>query len=171
MTDAATGGVTRPPHRPQRRSVGVAGSAPLRPTSLTVLYDAGCPVCRRARRWVERQRQLLPVRFVTAGSPAARRRFPAMDEGGTLTDVTVITDKGAVLRGDQAWIAVLWAVARTRPTALRLADGRHRWSFNSVKGATEAIRRLSAGQSDNGPQATETAWPPPVVDGLGSDRV
>lgn len=149
----------------------VAGAGPraprLRPTGMTVLYDDGCPVCRRARRWVERQRQILPVRFVAAGTPSARRRYPAIDEASTLTDVTVITNDGAVLRDEHAWIAVLWAVARTRPTAVRLAHGRRPWWFRSVKGAAEAIRRLSAGQADDGRRQPEAAWPPPVGDPLG----
>ncbi len=57
--------------------------APLRPTGLTVLYDAQCPVCRKARRWTERHRQLVPIRFVAAGSDLARYRFPELDVGST----------------------------------------------------------------------------------------
>lgn len=135
----------------------------LRPTGVTVLYDADCPVCRRARRWVERHRQLVPVRFVPAGSRAATSRFPHLDVGGTLVDVTVVTDEGAVLRGDRAWITVLWAVARTRTTAVHLARGRNRRIFGHVKGATETIRRLSADRrADDGPA---TPWPSPSTTG------
>ena len=137
----------------------------LRPTGITVLYDAQCPVCRRARRWAERHQQLVPVRFVPAGSDLARRRFPELDVGSTLVDVTVITNDGAVLRGDRAWITVLWCVTRTRPLAIRIAQGQRRLLFNNIKGATEAIRRLSAtahdaGRSHGAPAAT---WAPPTV--------
>ena len=136
----------------------------LRPTGLTVLYDAGCPICRQARRWVERHRQLLPVHFVAAGSPLAIARFPALDVSSTLVDVTVITDDGAVLRGDRAWIAVLWAVARTRHLATDLAHGRRTRTLRRIKGATEAIRRLAANQPDHGYRATVAAnWPPPAT--------
>ncbi len=138
------------------------GTARLAPTGLTVLYDANCPVCRRARSWVERHRLLLPVRFVPAGSALARRRFPELDVGSTLADITVVTDQGAVLRGDHAWIAVLWAVATTRPFATRLAHGRGTRRLRSVKGATEAIRRLAAKQTDPGVnRADPQLWPPP----------
>ncbi|MBK7643357.1 MAG: DUF393 domain-containing protein [Planctomycetes bacterium] len=43
---------------------------------LTVLYDAQCGLCRRARRWLEAQPAYVPLEFVAAGSPAARA-FPA----------------------------------------------------------------------------------------------
>lgn len=143
---------------------------PLRPAELTVLYDAHCPICRRARRWVDAQRQLVPVRFVPAGSELARRRFPDLDVGSTLVDVTVITDEGAVLRGDRAWIAVLWAVARTRPTAVELAAGRGMRRFHGVKGATEAIRRLASSERDPGtPAGDPCAWPPPATPRRGDE--
>ena len=127
-----------------------------------MLYDANCPICRKARHWVERQRQLVPLEFVAVGSPLARLRFPELDVRSTLADVTVITDRGAVLRGDDAWIAVLWSLARTRPLAVKLAHGQSRWMFRNVKGATEAIRRFSADQPDRRPDATGPAeWAPP----------
>ncbi len=134
----------------------------VRPRGLTVLYDARCPVCRRARRWVERQRHLVPIRFLAAGSAAARQRFPALDVAATLDDVTVVTDGGAVVRGEQAWIAVLWAVRRTRPLAIDLAAGRRRRALGGVKRATDAVRRLSIRQSAAvlpGPDG----WPAPSV--------
>jgi predicted DCC family thiol-disulfide oxidoreductase YuxK len=147
----------------------------LRPTGLTVLYDAHCPVCRRARRWVERHRLLLPVRFVPAGSELARQRFPELDVGSTLADVTVITDQGAVLRGDRAWVAVLWSVAITRTFAIRLTQGRGTRRLRSVKGATEAIRRYAGTERDPGIDTTRNpadarTWPPPHAAGqVGAD--
>lgn len=136
---------------------------PLRPSGLTVLYDADCPVCRHARRWVERHRQLVPVRFVAAGSPAAERRFPSLDVGSTLAEVTVITDEGAVLRGDQAWTAVLWSVARTRTLAIKLANGRGAWRLRGAMSATDAIRRRAHRDPCPGRPISEQAWPPPQV--------
>jgi predicted DCC family thiol-disulfide oxidoreductase YuxK len=139
--------------------------APIVPSGLTVLYDADCPVCRRARRWVERHRQLVPVQFVPAASDLAMRRFPGLDVGSTLVDVTVIADTGAVLRGDRAWITVLWAVARTRSLAFDLANGRRTRMFRRFKGATEAVRRL-AGTTDSSalPAPRVGPWPAPDAD-------
>jgi hypothetical protein len=104
----------------------------------------------------------VPVRFVPAGSTLAVDRFPGLDVGSTLVDVTVITDQGAVLRGDRAWVAVLWAVARTRTLAVDVAHGRRTRLFRRVKGATETIRGLASSQADpTGAPASEAAWSPP----------
>lgn len=134
----------------------------IRPAGMTVLYDANCPVCRQAWRWVETHRQLVQVRFIAAGSPHATRRFPGLDVGSTLDAVTVVTDDGAVFRGERAWFTVLWAVAATRTLAVDLAAGRRRWAFRRFKGATEAIRRLASDRSGAPMTATDGGgWPPP----------
>ena len=139
---------------------GVAPRTSIRPNELTVLYDQNCPVCRQARRWVESNRQLVPVRFVPAGSDEARRRFPRLDVGSTLAEVTVVADDGAVLRGDRAWTAVLWAVARTRALAVGLARGRGRWRLRGVMGATDAVRRLTGTTDSTGSRSAVVAPPP-----------
>ncbi|MDG9700758.1 thiol-disulfide oxidoreductase DCC family protein [Streptomyces sp. DH37] len=88
---------------------------------LTVLYDAGCPLCRHVRDWLARQRQLVPLDLVPAGSDEARRRLPELDHGRTLEEITVVGDGGQVYRGPAAWIVCLWALADHRPTAHRLS--------------------------------------------------
>ncbi|HEU4349829.1 MAG TPA: DCC1-like thiol-disulfide oxidoreductase family protein [Actinoplanes sp.] len=98
-----------------------AGPGAGRITSFTVLYDAGCPVCRAARRWLENRAQLVPLSFVAAGSGEARRRFPDLDPATTLRDLTVVADSGAVYLGDGAWLACLWALADYRGMADRIA--------------------------------------------------
>ena len=137
--------------------------AALRPTELVALYDAGCSVCRQARRWVESHRQLVPVRFVAAGSNDARRRFPQLDVGSTLAEITVVTDAGAVLRGDRAWTAILWALADTRPRALRLARGRGTWRLRGAMGATDLVRRLTGRPTSAPPASIGNHWPPPRI--------
>ncbi|SCL29322.1 Predicted thiol-disulfide oxidoreductase YuxK, DCC family [Micromonospora nigra] len=92
--------------------------------ALTVLYDAHCPLCRTARRWLAERPQLVPLEFVPAGSAQARRRFPGLDHDATLRDLTVVADTGAVYAGDGAWFACLWALADHRETADRLARPR-----------------------------------------------
>ncbi|MFJ2179520.1 hypothetical protein ACIOJG_02750 [Streptomyces anulatus] len=57
------------------------GPAPVR--RLTVLYDAQCPLCVHLRHWLQRQRQLVPLDLVPAGSAEARRRFPELDHAAT----------------------------------------------------------------------------------------
>ncbi len=153
----STGGTTTEPGAAAPRGL-------VRPRRLTVLYDANCPLCRRARSWVEHQRQLVPVEFVPAGSRLARERFPQLDVGSTLADVTVVSERGAVLRGDAAWITVLWAIARTRPLSIELARGQRHRMFRNVKGATDAIRSVTAGQPDRNLDPVDpAAWPPPLT--------
>lgn len=94
-------------------------TAPVR--RLTVLYDPDCPVCASARRWLDRQRQLVPLDMVPCGSADALRRFPELDHAATRRDITVVGDSGQVYRDDAAWLVVLWALAEYRPTAHRLS--------------------------------------------------
>ncbi|QMU80688.1 DUF393 domain-containing protein [Streptacidiphilus sp. PB12-B1b] len=89
--------------------------------SLTVLYDADCPLCRHVRGWLERQLQLVPLEFVPAGSAGAVQRFPALDHARTLREITVISDGGEVYEAADAWIVCLWALKSHRPTAHRLS--------------------------------------------------
>ncbi|XIG75519.1 DUF393 domain-containing protein [Streptomyces sp. SGAir0957] len=98
---------------------GARGDAPVR--RLTVLYDAECPLCTFARGWLARQRQLVPLDFVPAGSDEARRRFPGIDHSATLSDITVIGDGGQVYRGPAAWVVCMWALREHRATAHRMA--------------------------------------------------
>lgn len=88
---------------------------------LTVLYDARCPLCTRFHDWLADQPVLVPLDLVPVGSAEARRRFPTLDHARTLEEVTVVADDGAVWTGPSAWVMCLWATARHRPLAERLA--------------------------------------------------
>ncbi|MCX4724364.1 thiol-disulfide oxidoreductase DCC family protein [Streptomyces sp. NBC_01306] len=88
---------------------------------LTVLYDAQCPLCVHLRHWLLGQRQLVPLDLVPAASAAAVERFPGLDHGSTLQEITVIGDQGQIYRGPAAWIVCLWALAAHRPKAYWLA--------------------------------------------------
>ena len=98
-------------------------------TRLTVLYDAGCGLCRTARAWLASRAQLVPLEFVPAGSDEARRRYPALDPAETLADITVVADDGGVYTGDGAWIICLWALDGYRGLAARL----HRWQRRTAR--------------------------------------
>ncbi|WP_430377083.1 thiol-disulfide oxidoreductase DCC family protein [Streptomyces sp. B1-3] len=88
---------------------------------LTVLYDAECSLCAFLRGWLVRQPQLVPLELVPAGSEEARRRFPGLDHGTTLEEITVVGDAGQVYRDTAAWIVTLWALREHRPLAHRLS--------------------------------------------------
>ncbi len=91
---------------------------------LTVLYDAGCPLCTRFRGWLESQALLVPLAVVAAGSDEARRRFPTLDHAHTLVDITVVGDDGSVWTREHAWVMCLWATRAHRALAERLATPR-----------------------------------------------
>jgi predicted DCC family thiol-disulfide oxidoreductase YuxK len=110
------------------------------PGRLTVLYDAGCPLCRAARHWLAGRAQLVPLEFVEAGSAAARRRFRGLDHARTLAEVTVVADTGAVYEGDSAWLVCLWALDGYRALALRLSSPRLRPLARRVVQAAAASR-------------------------------
>ncbi|PCG87533.1 hypothetical protein CIB93_02200 [Streptomyces sp. WZ.A104] len=96
----------------------VTATAPCAPVRrLTVLYDAQCPLCVHLRHWLQRQRQLVPLDLVPAGSAEARRRFPELDHTATLAEITVVGDLGQVYRETSAWIVCLWALAKYRSRA------------------------------------------------------
>ncbi|MFH8688084.1 MULTISPECIES: DCC1-like thiol-disulfide oxidoreductase family protein [Streptomyces] len=120
MGRARTGAVSpvtgaAPAATPGPASYAAGGPAPVR--RLTVLYDAQCPLCVHLRNWLQRQRQLVPLDLVPAGSAEARRRFPELDHAATLAEITVVGDLGQVYREASAWIVCLWALAKYRSRA------------------------------------------------------
>ena len=89
--------------------------------ALTVLYDPECGLCRRAHEWLAEQAQLVELKFVPCATDEARKRYPQLDNELTKQDLTVVGDDGAVYFGPKAWLMVLWALARYRDWAYRLA--------------------------------------------------
>lgn len=89
--------------------------------SLTVLYDARCPLCCRARAWLAQEPAYLPLYFIAAGSDEAMQRFPALDHTATLREITVVGDGGEVYYGAKAWLICLWALRDYRAWSLRLS--------------------------------------------------
>jgi predicted DCC family thiol-disulfide oxidoreductase YuxK len=89
--------------------------------SLTVLYDARCNLCAQVKTWLGAQPSYLELIFLPAGSAEARRRFPQLDHTITLSEMTVVSDTGAVYTEANAWVICLWALRNYRAWALRLA--------------------------------------------------
>jgi predicted DCC family thiol-disulfide oxidoreductase YuxK len=90
-------------------------------TSLTVLYDPDCGLCRRVHAWLAEQRQLVELKLIPIKSDEARHRFPHLDHEVTSKDLTVIGDHGDVYFGPKAWLMVLWALVGYREWSYRLA--------------------------------------------------
>jgi predicted DCC family thiol-disulfide oxidoreductase YuxK len=114
-----------------------------RDLSLTVWFDGDCGFCTRVARWLERQPKLVPVRCVAAQT-AAKHGCP-LDTATLLEKITVTASDGAVYRGTNAWITVLWALRNYRAWSLRLAGRRlYPWAedlFAIVTGLARMTRR------------------------------
>ncbi|MFI5490910.1 thiol-disulfide oxidoreductase DCC family protein [Actinoplanes sp. NPDC051859] len=123
-----------------------AGDVGGRITALTVLYDEGCPICRAAHRWLANRAQLVPLRFVPAGSTTARESFPGLDHSATLRDLTVVADNGLVYIADGAWLACLWALADYRGMAERLSTPALLPTARRFIAAASAVRRSTRGE-------------------------
>jgi predicted DCC family thiol-disulfide oxidoreductase YuxK len=125
---------------------------------MTVLYDAGCRLCRSAQSWLASRRQAVPLEFVPAGSNAARRRFPELNVDATLRDLTVVTDGGLVYCGDAAWLACLWSLSHYRTLAERLASpALLPLARRAIAMAAAARERNRAGYGDSDAQRPDLA--------------
>ena len=90
-------------------------------STLTLLYDPSCGLCRRVHGWLAEQPKLVELKMIPIKTDAARRRYPALNHELTSEDLTVISDQGAVYFGPKAWLMVLWALCRYRDWSYRLA--------------------------------------------------
>lgn len=116
------------------------------PLVLTVWFDGDCPLCTRIAAWLGRQPQFVPLRCVAA------QRAPAqgcpLDARALLEKLTVIANDGAVYRGTNAWLTVLWALRRYRAWSLRLAQPRWRplaeRAFATITGVASWTKRRRA---------------------------
>ncbi|MFD3679553.1 thiol-disulfide oxidoreductase DCC family protein [Streptomyces sp. NPDC058613] len=126
---------------------------------LTVLYDAGCPVCVHIRHWLIGQRRLVRMDLVPAASYEAQRRFPRLDHASTLKEITVIGDSGQVWKGTDAFIVCLWALTEHRPKANWLATpaGRPfaRAAMYTASAWRQAVRTEGGPAAENGPARAE----------------
>ncbi|MFB6962049.1 thiol-disulfide oxidoreductase DCC family protein [Streptomyces sp. NPDC056309] len=135
------------------RDRDASGRVPVR--GLTVLYDAECALCSFVRDWLAGQPQLVPLELLPAGSEQAGRRFPGLDHGATLDEVTVVGDSGQVYRGAAAWIVVLWALREHRPLAHRLSTPA---GARLARGAVLAAAKWRGGRWGGGAYRRGDGW-------------
>lgn len=90
-------------------------------SELTVLYDPNCGLCCRVKDWASGQPQYVDLVFVPANSEEAWSRYPQLDHTRTLTELTVISERGAVYFGAKGWLMCLWALGNYRAWSFRLS--------------------------------------------------
>lgn len=88
----------------------------------TVLYDGGCPMCRRTVRVLRRLDWLNRLTFVDATDAAVRERIaPGLTEAQVLVEMYVVAESGARAAGyaGYLWITrvvpLLWPMAVLGP--------------------------------------------------------
>lgn len=139
---------------------GAFGTAP-DPSRLTIVYDERCGFCLRARDWLLHQPCLVAVELIPASSPEAQSRFARLGVLGE--ELVVADDRGNVWLSSPAFIMCLWATARYRGLAMRLA-GRHAGAvadrfFEIVSDRRDILSRM-LGKTDTDAPACQTEAQP-----------
>jgi predicted DCC family thiol-disulfide oxidoreductase YuxK len=99
---------------------GRVAAAAQSPDGLLVLYDAGCPICVRCRRWLETQATYVPLHFLATDSAEAVERFgPHLPWLGK--ELVVVGDRGQAWIGPAAFLVALWATRSYRLWSYRLS--------------------------------------------------
>lgn len=98
-----------------------AGKVPLMIRELTIFYDAECPLCQKAKAWAQAQKPFVRLIFRPFQDPEVVCQFPDLEKYNPHQDLVVFADNGAVYRGTEAWLIVLWALPQGRPWSFRLA--------------------------------------------------
>ena len=89
---------------------------------LFVLFDANCGLCWKMRNWLASQATFVPLHFLAAGSEGAKAAFPGLRPESTLGVLHVVSDRGRVWKGPNAWVMCLWATRRWRALSLTLSS-------------------------------------------------
>jgi predicted DCC family thiol-disulfide oxidoreductase YuxK len=115
--------------------------------SLYVLYDSDCGLCRQLARWLALEPAWIPLYPVPAQSAWVASHFPSLASAAA-TELTVVSDDGAVWRGDRAWIMCLYALRQYRAWAAKLAHPillpLARQAFAALSRNRAAISRFTA---------------------------
>jgi predicted DCC family thiol-disulfide oxidoreductase YuxK len=128
----------------------------------TVLYDGGCPMCRRTVRVLRRLDWLKRLTFVDATDAAVRQRIaPGLTEAEVLVEMYVVDQSGARAAGyaGYLWIArvvpLLWpmAVLGPLPGVWHLGDAVYRL-------IAEAAAPTRCAQSHRQAPANPALWQP-----------
>ena len=77
------------------------------PSGLTVLFDGGCPLCRRTVRLLRRLDWRDRLRFVDATDADARARIaPGLTEAAVMVEMYVVDEQGARYPGFEGYLQI-----------------------------------------------------------------
>ncbi len=83
-----------------------------------LIYDAGCPFCRKAADWIRRNAAHPDAfEFLPCGGDETRKRFPGIAEADCLTAVHAVLPDGKTVSGERALPEILRRLRRYRRAA------------------------------------------------------
>jgi predicted DCC family thiol-disulfide oxidoreductase YuxK len=101
----------------------------------TLIYDAGCPVCVKSVRWIERSDVHHSFEMVPCGSDAVETRFPGVERAACERAIQLVLPDGAVVSGEKAFPEIFKRLRGYRflagllrvPGAKRVSRTLYRW--------------------------------------------
>jgi predicted DCC family thiol-disulfide oxidoreductase YuxK len=87
--------------------------------TLTVLYDASCPICVRCAHWLAQEPAYVAMELLPSSSEEALRRYGEVPWLGA--ELVVVSDGGEVWAGPAAFLVALWALRDYREWSYRLS--------------------------------------------------
>jgi predicted DCC family thiol-disulfide oxidoreductase YuxK len=79
-----------------------------------LIYDEGCPICRKAAGWVEENLKGDALEMLPCQAEAVRDRFPFMKETVCMKAMQLILPDGRVLPGEKALPEIINKLRRYR---------------------------------------------------------
>ena len=87
--------------------------------TVSLVYDADCPVCRGAADWVRRNAAAPDAfEYLPCRSAETRSRFPAITEAACLQAMHLVLPGGTILAGEKALPEILRRTRRYRRAAV-----------------------------------------------------
>jgi len=124
---------------------------------LVVLFDGGCPMCRRTVRLLQRVDWLRRLAFADVTDPGTRERHaPGLSESDALLEMYVVDEQGRRFAGFEGYLQIALVVPVMWPVALlgRVPGIRH---------LGHAVYRMVAANRVRHGRCTDEVCAPPSV--------
>lgn len=79
-----------------------------------LIYDGACPLCLRAKAWIEARTHGDAIRFVPCQDPARKELAPTIEKAACMEAMHFVDDSGRVYVGDKAFPPLLRAMGHYR---------------------------------------------------------